>query len=178
MRENQFLKEKNNLLELQKDFMKLKDIELKDREVKIKREIEEILCQPIFVSIHDMDKFEQKVMKKIRPIETNQYDCLINYIPKPIRKSAGGFKDKIVSLFKTSTPKQTAYGRGQKLSKPKTPKQTVYGTGKKLCKPKTPKIRNTFVSKKKFKDRIITDISTLFEKEEEKEERKKLVKKA
>ena len=178
MRENQFLKEKNNLLELQKDFMELKDIELKDREVKIKREIEEILCQPIFVSIHDMDKFEQKVMKKIRPIETNQYDCLINYIPKPLRKSAGGFKDKIVSLFKTSTPKQTAYGRGKKLSKPKAPKQTVYGTGKKLCKPKTPKIRNTFVSKKKFKDRIITDISTLFEKEEEKEERKKLVKKA
>ena len=44
MRENQFLKEKNNLLELQKDFMELKDIELKDREVKIKREIEEILC--------------------------------------------------------------------------------------------------------------------------------------
>ena len=125
-----------------------------------------------------MDKFEQKVMKKIRPIETNWYDCLINYIPKPIRKSAGGFKDKIVSLFKTSTPKQTAYGRGKKLSKPKAPKQTVYGTGKKLCKPKTPKIRNTFVSKKKFKDRIITDISTLFEKEEEKEERKKLVKKA
>ena len=178
MRENQFLKGKNNLLELQKDFMELKDIELKDREVKIKREIEEILCQPIFVSIFDMDKFEQKEMKKIRPIETNWYDCLINYIPKPIRKSAGGFKDKIVSLFKTSTPKQTAYGRGKKLSKPKAPKQTVYGTGKKLCKPKTPKIRNTFVSKKKFKDRIITDISTLFEKEEEKEERKKLVKKA
>ena len=44
MRENQFLKEKNNLLELQKDFMELKDIESKDREVKIKREIEEILC--------------------------------------------------------------------------------------------------------------------------------------
>ena len=42
MREKQFLKEKNNLLELQKDFMELKDIELKGREVKIKREIEEI----------------------------------------------------------------------------------------------------------------------------------------
>ena len=127
-----------------------------------------------------MDKFEQKEMKKIRPIETNWYGCLINYIPKPIRKSAGGFKDKIVSLFKTSTPKQTVYGRGKKLSKPKTPKQTAHGTGKKLCKPKTPKIRNPFVSKKKKKkieDRIITDISTLFEKEEEKEERKKLVKK-
>ena len=31
----------------------------------------------------------------------------------------GGFKDKIVSLFNTNTPKQTVYGRGKKLSKPK-----------------------------------------------------------
>ena len=45
---------------------------------------------------------------------------LINYIPEPIRKRVGGFKDNIVNLFKTSTPKQTEYGRGKKLSKPKT----------------------------------------------------------
>ena len=42
MRENQFLKGKNNLLELKKDFMELKYIELKDTEVKIRKEIEEI----------------------------------------------------------------------------------------------------------------------------------------
>ena len=41
------------------------------------------------VSIDDMDKFEQKEMKKIR------------------------------SLFKTNTSKQTVYGRGKKLNKPK-----------------------------------------------------------
>ena len=35
-----FLKVKNSLLELEKDFIQLKDIELKDIEVKIKREIE------------------------------------------------------------------------------------------------------------------------------------------
>ena len=35
MRENQFLKVKNSLLELEKDFIELKDIELKDRKVKI-----------------------------------------------------------------------------------------------------------------------------------------------
>ena len=34
----------------------------------------------------------------------------------------GGFKDKGVSLFKTNTPKQTLYRRGQKLSKPRKQK--------------------------------------------------------
>ena len=36
MRNNQFLRVKNSLLELGKDFMELKDRELKDRKVKIK----------------------------------------------------------------------------------------------------------------------------------------------
>ena len=56
------------------------------------------------------DKFEQKEMKKIRSVKNTWYDWLIN------------FKDKIVSVFKTNTPKQTVYGRGRKLSKPKTTK--------------------------------------------------------
>ena len=43
-----------------------------------------------------MDKFEQKEMKKIGPIKNTWYDCLITYIPEPIRESAGGFKDEIV----------------------------------------------------------------------------------
>ena len=54
-----------------------------------------------------MDKFEQKEMKKIRPIKIN---WLINYISDPIRKNVSGFKDKT---------KQIVYGRGKKLSKPK-----------------------------------------------------------
>ena len=40
MRKNQFVKVKNSLLKLEKDFIELKDGELKDREAKIKREIE------------------------------------------------------------------------------------------------------------------------------------------
>ena len=40
MRKNQFLKVKNGLLELEKNFIELKDKELKDREAKIKTEIE------------------------------------------------------------------------------------------------------------------------------------------
>ena len=47
----------------------MKDKELKDREVKIKREIEELFFKPITVSIDDMDRFELKEMKKKGPIK-------------------------------------------------------------------------------------------------------------
>ena len=47
--------------------------------------------------------FEQKEMKKKRPIKNTWYDWLINYVPNPIRKTVGGFKGNIVSLFKTNT---------------------------------------------------------------------------
>ena len=60
MRKNQILKVNNSLLELEKDFTDLKDRELKDREVKIKREIEELFFKPITVSRDDMDKVEKK----------------------------------------------------------------------------------------------------------------------
>ena len=49
-------------------------IELRDKVVKIKREIE------------DMDRFEEEEMKKIRPVKNTLYVWLVNYIPKPIRK--------------------------------------------------------------------------------------------
>ena len=62
---NQFLKVKNSLLELEKDFIELKDRELKDREVNIKIEIEELFFKPIVVSIDDMERFGKKEMKKI-----------------------------------------------------------------------------------------------------------------
>ena len=59
------------------------------------------------MSIDDVDEFEQREMKKIRPIKNNCYDWLINYITEPIRKSVGDFKDEIVSVSKTKTPKRT-----------------------------------------------------------------------
>ena len=49
-----------NLLELDQDFLNLKDTELNDREVKIKREIEELFFKPIKGSTDEMVKFEQK----------------------------------------------------------------------------------------------------------------------
>ena len=67
----------------------------------------------IIVSTDDMDRFENKEMKKTRPIKNTWYDWLINYIPEPIRKDAGGFKDKM-SLLKTNAPKEAAYERGKK----------------------------------------------------------------
>ena len=57
---NQFLKVKNSLLRSEKDFIELKDRELKDRKVKIEREIEELFFKPISVSIDDMDWFEKR----------------------------------------------------------------------------------------------------------------------
>ena len=63
---------------------------------------------------------KKKEVKKIRPVKNIWSDWLINYIPEPIRKSVGGFKDKIVILFMTNTSKQTVCGRGKKLSKAKS----------------------------------------------------------
>ena len=60
MLKNQFLKVKNRLLVLEKDFIELNNRELKDRKVKIKREIEKLFLNPILVFIDDMDKFKQK----------------------------------------------------------------------------------------------------------------------
>ena len=74
----------------------MKDREFKDREVKIKREIEKLFFKPV---IDDLDKFEQKEIEKIRPIKSTWYDWLINYILGPIRKSV---KDKNVSKIKMS----------------------------------------------------------------------------
>ena len=39
----------------------MKDIELKDREVKIKREKEELFFEPIIASIDDIDRFEKNI---------------------------------------------------------------------------------------------------------------------
>ena len=123
MQKNQFLKVINNLLEFEKYFIELKDIELKDIEVKITRDIKELIFKLIIITTDDMNSFEKqqrkKEMKKINTIKKSWYDWLISYIPITIRKSLSGFKDKIVSLFKTNTsPKKIVYGRGNKLSKP------------------------------------------------------------
>ena len=74
------------------------------------------------MSIDDMDKFEENEIKKIRPNKNSWYDWLMNYLPEPKRKSVGGFRDHVLSIFKTNTTKQPAYGSGKKLSKPKTEK--------------------------------------------------------
>ena len=53
-----------------KDFTGLIGRELKDKEVKIKREMEQIFFKPINLSIDDMEKFDQKDMDKKSPIKT------------------------------------------------------------------------------------------------------------
>ena len=63
----------------------MKDRKLKDREVNIKQETD-LFFKPIILSIDEMDKFDQKQMKKIRPIKNTCYDWLIIYILQPIRR--------------------------------------------------------------------------------------------
>ena len=55
-------------------FSELKEGELKDIEVKIKREIEELFFKLIIVSVDDMNKFEEKDVKKKRPTKNTCYD--------------------------------------------------------------------------------------------------------
>ena len=79
--------------------MGLKDRELKDREEKVKREIKELLYNPIIVSKDDVVKFEEEEMEKIRPIKKNWYDRLIKQTiarekkPQIIRSKS---KEKII----------------------------------------------------------------------------------
>ena len=104
MLNNQFLKVKSSLLDLEKDFKELKDEELKDRKEKIWREREELFYKLIIVSKDDMDRFEKQEVKKIRPIKKNWYDLLIKQTmvrekkPKIIRDK---LKDKIIRDFST-----------------------------------------------------------------------------
>ena len=83
------LKGKKQLLESQKNFKGLKDLELNDTKAKIKKEIEKLFNKPIIVSKDDMDKFEEHEMKKIRPIIRNWFDWLI-------KQSVIGKKTKII----------------------------------------------------------------------------------
>ena len=98
-----------------------------------------------------------------------------------IRKSVGGFKDKIVSLFTTNTTKQTMQGRGKKLSKPKKQNNeksfTSEGNKEKINDRVFRDVRTLFKTKEKFerekqehterliKDIIIRDIRSLFKKQ-------------
>ena len=86
---------------------------MEDRKLK---EIEELYFKPTIVSVDDVNKFEEKEMKNIGPTKNT---WLIHCISKVTRKITGGFKDEVVSFFKTNIPKQNMYRRGKKLSKPK-----------------------------------------------------------
>ena len=84
-RKNKFLKVTSSLYKLGNNFIELKDGELKDRKLEIKKEIKELFFKLNIVPTYGMDRFEQNEMKKRRPIKNNWYNCLVNYIPEPIR---------------------------------------------------------------------------------------------
>ena len=63
----------NSLSKLEKDFKELRGRELKIREIQIDREIEELVCKLVIVSIDDVDKFEEKLIIKKRPFAKNTW---------------------------------------------------------------------------------------------------------
>ena len=114
------------------------------------------------MSMNDMDEFvKQELTKKRKFTKNNCYDwCdwLINYILEPIINSVAGFKDQIMSLFKTkdySKPKpvKTGYGSGNKESE-----ENIIKSIRNLCQLKK--------EKEEIKDRILRDIRTLFKQED------------
>ena len=72
-------------------------------------------------------KFEQKKWRRKYLLKQFAY-WLINYIPEPIRKAAGDFKDKVVDYFKTNTPEdygqQIMYCWWKRPRKPKSQKRS------------------------------------------------------
>ena len=56
---NLFLKVQNSLLEIEKDFIEFNDIELKDSETKIKREIGKLFFKPHNINLDDMYRSEK-----------------------------------------------------------------------------------------------------------------------
>ena len=99
-------------------------------------------------------------MKKMRPVKNSWRESLISYIPEPIIKGVGGLKDKIVSALKDKIL-NALEEKISSLFNINTPKETVYGRGQKLNIPRKPIIKKSFISeenKEKIKDRIIRDI--------------------
>ena len=64
MQKNQFFKGKEQTFTITKRFYIIGRQRMRDREGKIKREMEELFFKPIIVSINDVDKFEEKDNKE------------------------------------------------------------------------------------------------------------------
>ena len=113
MSNNQFLKLKNSVLELEKGFKESKDKELKDRKEKIKGETEKIFHKSIVVSKYNLNMCEEQEMRKIKPVKKNWFDRLIKQNvmwkkPKIVREK---LKDKTIIndiwiLFETAEEKE------------------------------------------------------------------------
>ena len=68
IQENQFLKVKNSLLELEKYFMELKGRELNDIEAQDKREIEELLFKLIIVSTEN-EELNRRIEDQLKTLD-------------------------------------------------------------------------------------------------------------
>ena len=81
-KKNRIRKVKNSLLEFGMEFRELRDKKLRERKIKIRKDIEGLFFNPINASIEDLDKFEENEVTKKRLFpKSTWYDWLINYIP-------------------------------------------------------------------------------------------------
>ena len=98
-------------------------------------------------------------MKKRRPIKKQSVWLLNNYIYESWRKTACSFKDNIVSLFETNTPKD--YGKKTCTRQETNEVNQKHRIHLKKKQHIIKSIKNLFRTKKEteaFKDRIIRDI--------------------
>ena len=72
-----------------------------------------------------MDRFEEEEMKKTIPIEDTWYDWLINYIPKPIRRSVSVLKDNLQIFLRQAHLHKVENCLGQRKDTQET-KKTIY----------------------------------------------------
>ena len=57
---------KNRILKVKKSLLEFEDFgEVNDKEIKIRKYIQELFTKPINMSVKDMDKFEEKEMKTV-----------------------------------------------------------------------------------------------------------------
>ena len=83
----------------------MKGIEIADRKIKIRTEIESYL-KSFNVYLDDMDKFENKqMMKKKLLVKNTWYVWLINYIFERIKKGGWVLKENLCVFLKETQPR-------------------------------------------------------------------------
>ena len=150
------LKVTDSLLELETNFKKPKDRELKVREIENRKEVKKLFLKIINVSIEDAKNTSYGL-----------YDWLTNHISKTIKIRSVMFKTKLWVFLKHT---QTRIIVNQHEKKPRKPTKAKKTNNKKQSKDnKIENIRNLFrlAKKEAIKGKRIRDIKNLYKPEKD-----------